>query len=298
MRQKLVSLGARLLDWAGEKPFGFVCMLLLFSLVLVMLLYLSFSGLREGYFQGIFVEFAGMIFDIVVFGLLIAFVAKRQTARDEIRRQQEIIDDFKRWNSEEATYRIAGAIRRIAKLGSTAIDFRGIRLRGFSFYNNGITDLSGSKFSDGIWLNKPHRSGTFLDSVKFSSLNAKNCIFSLGNGDLLSDGLTGRNLEFCHADLEGASFEGADLVWDDVLPDEEDWYEYVDGDDFGEEPPFQIYYPAFDGANLKGVTFRNARLKQADFRGAKNIDEANFESVKGLDSCFFDEGVREKLKGG
>ena len=72
------------------------------------------------------------MFDIILFGVIIAFFMFLRDRRKAIERYQEEIDDFKKWDSEEARYRIAGAIRRLNRLGKTDIDFGGIKLRDFS----------------------------------------------------------------------------------------------------------------------------------------------------------------------
>ncbi|MCH8981687.1 hypothetical protein IH922_06685, partial [candidate division KSB1 bacterium] len=57
--------------------------------------------------------------------VIIAFFIFLRDRRKAIERHQEEIDDFKKWDSEEARYRIAGAIRRRNRLGKTDIDFGG-----------------------------------------------------------------------------------------------------------------------------------------------------------------------------
>lgn len=296
MKAKIRSLAGGLLDWAGESPFWFVGLIMMLGVFLSVAVYLIFPRFSEGYFEGVFVEFSGMLFDIAVFGLLIAFVARRQIDRDEIKRQQEIIDDFKSWGSDEAQYRIAGAIRRIAKLGSTRIDFRGIKLKDFAFSNHGINDLSGSKFADGYYLDELHRVGAELEDVSFMFLNARGCVFSKTDGPVLPGNLRGKNLTFSYSDLEGASFEGATLKWDKIVQDESDWHEEVGEDDDGIPYFHQVYHPPFEHANLRKVSFRGARLENADFRGAKNVADADFVEVKGLDSCRFDEEDLEQIQ--
>ena len=59
-----------------------------------------YTSLKEGYWSGVFIEFHGMIFDIAVFGIVIAAFTKSINRRLEMQRQQEIIDDYKKWNSE------------------------------------------------------------------------------------------------------------------------------------------------------------------------------------------------------
>lgn len=95
------------------------------------------------------VEFVGLIFDIIFILVLFAIFEHRRQNRLDARWQQEIIDDYKKWNSDEARFRIAGAIRRLIASGQTGIDFGGIELRDFSFRRHDIKNIRGSTFYDG-----------------------------------------------------------------------------------------------------------------------------------------------------
>ncbi|WP_139833744.1 pentapeptide repeat-containing protein [Thalassospira alkalitolerans] len=284
-----------LLDKCGNNPFRFSIGVFVFGVVLSVILYFSDDRLKDGYFSGIFVEFAGMLFDIAVFGLLIAFLTQRRSVRIEIERLQEIIDDFKKWQSEEAKFRIAGAIRRINKLGQTKIDFRGIILSDFVFAFHGIKNLNGSVFAAGHRFDDEKSSGTVLTNVSFRDVCAKECDFSVNAAAPFLDGLRGVNLDFFNAQVGGSKFENANLEWDSVRVDLEDWGEFVSEDDEDQGIYIQTYFPAFDRADLDKVSFVGSRLKCADFRGAKNIMNADFTGVCGLDTCFFDEGVLDSI---
>ena len=72
------------------------------------------------------VEFVGLIYDILFILVFFAIFEHRRQSRLDERRQQEVIDDYKKWNSDEAKFRIAGAIRRLIGSGRTSIDFGGI----------------------------------------------------------------------------------------------------------------------------------------------------------------------------
>ena len=104
-------------------------------------------------FQGIYIEASGAVMDIVVFGIIIAWLTSRKDQNQEITRQMELIDDYKKWDSDEARYRIAGAIRRLNKLNCTAIDFSGIEMSDFRFRWLEIESIAGSTFYDGSWRN-------------------------------------------------------------------------------------------------------------------------------------------------
>ena len=81
----------------------------------------------------------------------LALVIVRRDRRRETVSQHELIDDFKKWDSEEARHRIAGAVRRLNRLGQTAIDFVGMETTGLSFPAHDIGSIAGSAFYAGAW---------------------------------------------------------------------------------------------------------------------------------------------------
>lgn len=240
--------------------------------------------------QGVYVEAWGSVVDILLVGVVLTLFSRGLTRKREISRHREQIDDFKKWDDVEGRLRIAGSIRRLAKLGVTKIDLRGIILRNFSFEQHDIINLKGSVFNDGIWLSRASRNHTLLENVDFGHVDCRNVVFSAH----VIGGMKGIDLRFFSANLNGANFEGATLVWTSTIPSEEDWWEKdYDGD--GEPIYFRKHSPAFEGANLKNCSFKNTTFKSADFREAENLLEADFSGAKGLEGCFFDEGLKEKV---
>ena len=239
--------------------------------------------------QGLYVEAAGAMFDILLFGVIIAFFIFLRDRRKAIERHQEEIDDFKKWDSEEARYRIAGAIRRLNRLGKTDIDFGGIELREFSFRRHDITNINGSTFYDGTWGTMGSRDEVTLEKVDFSMINCRNVVFSKFNPfarfGSFRPSVFYRDCQFSDADLSGAIFKGANLEWTEEHPEELGvWHDLEDGSHSFE----QKHYPPFDGADLKGASFEDAVFKNVDFRNATNILECNFVGAKGLKTGLFD----------
>ena len=246
-------------------------------------------GVRQDFWPGLFVEFGGAIFDLLIFGILIAIFLDIRERRQLIRRYEEEIDDFKTWDSEEARHRIAGNLRRLQKLGKSDIDFRGVELSRFSFNRRDIKNIRGSVFFDGHYFRRHRASSAVLEDVDFVDTDCREVIFCQPS---MFPGFVGKNLSFNHADLRGAKFDGADLSWTNTVENMDDWYEYGELED-GEPYSVQIHEPAFCQANLRGCSFREAKLERADFRDADNVTEADFADAKGLDTCFFDDDVRE-----
>lgn len=249
--------------------------------------YQSFGPIK----QGMYIEAWGTLFDIIVVGVVLTLFATRRDRKVQIERYREEIDDFKKWDTDEGQLRIAGNIRRLAKMNQTDIDFSGIVLRNFSFPSKDINNLRGATFYSGL-SNTWSKNGTVLENVSFYGVDCTGAIFSRSLLRLPGSGLSATNLDFGHATLIGASFDGANLSWTNHKADENEWHEdfyYAD-----DEPPARrtLHEPAFFEADLKNCSFRNARLAHADFRYAINVNEADFTGAQGLETCFFDEGFR------
>ena len=268
-------------------------MLVAFAALLYLLrpLYSSFGVID----QGIYIESWGTVLDILVVGVLLTLFNIIQDRRARIDRHLEEIGDFKKWDGEEGRLRIAGNIRRLAKLGKTDIDFSGLVLRDFSFDGHDIVSLKGSTFSHGLHTTSSKNSTT-LENVSFSFVDCTGVTFSRNTGPFPGLALVGKNLTFHNAKLADACFDGARLAWTNSVPNEDDWHEDHGADEEDGRPVvIQIHHPAFDGADLRGCSFRYAELDHADFRYAENILEADFTGAEKLETCFFDDDVREQV---
>ena len=203
------------------------------------MLVVSLWSLRQDYFgfgeinQGIYIEAWGTVFDILLIGIILTFFTFVRDRTERIKRYLEEIDDFKKWDSEEARLRIAGNIRRLMKLGKTDIDFSGIVLRNFSFGEHDIESLKGATFSLGMRLDKFSKNQTKLENVKFFGVDCRGVVFSKNVGEFAGLGLVGENLAFTGANLNGACFNGAKLTWTDYKANKDDWYVDEGADDDG-----------------------------------------------------------------
>lgn len=257
----------------------------------------ALSPLYEGQpgeiFQGIYIEATGAAMDIVIFGFvlaLLAYMADRRRERiTDIARQKELIDDFKKWNADEARYRIAGAVRRLNRLHCTQIDFSGLELRDFSFAWHEIKSIEGSTFYDGSWGTLSRKDKVIMERVDFRTLDCRGVIFSkfdpLSGLGRRQRSATFKDCKFQNARMQGAVFRGAHLEWSRQPPDTMgEWIETGDGN----SAFYQTYWAPFDGVDLKGVSFQDVRFQNADFRGALNLQSCYFSGAIGLDTCLFD----------
>ena len=272
-------------------PAALVLVVLVFVLELLRGAYYGFGNIE----QGIYIEGWGTVFDIAIVGVILTLFAIGRDRKERIERYLDEIDDFKKWDSEEARLRIAGNIRRLAKLGKTDIDFSGIVLRDVSFESQDIESLKGATFSLGLRLDRMSKMSTVLENVDFSHVDCAGVVFSRNIGNFAWIGFVGKNLRFTDAKLNGACFDGAKLSWTDYKADKSDWDVYHGDDDEGRPMIQRVPYAAFAGADLKGCSFRYTELDHADFREAKNIRAENFTGAKGLETCFFDDDVQEQI---
>ena len=222
--------------------------------------------------------------------MAIALILHLNNRRQRMERYQEEIQDFKRWSSEEGRMRIAGAVRRLAKMGRTANDLTGIRLIGFSFRQNDIMSISGSRFYEGEWGTLSSREEVDMDDVDFSFVDCSNVIFSACNplqGLGVSPPVKIRDCSFAGAILRAPMFNGALLTWTSQVP--ESHFEEIDTDEYGEPITAQVTYPPFDGTDLTATSFLDAMFVNADFRHAENILQADFTGATGLETAEFDD---------
>ncbi len=238
--------------------------------------------------QGTFVEGIGALMDLVVFGVIIGVMVGRRERAREMRSHQELVEDFKKWDSEEARYRIAGAVRRLNRLGRTSIDFVGLELRKFAFRQHDITSIAGSKFYVGAWGVQDSQNRTVLLEVDFSNVDCSDVVFSALNPFVGFAGLHPAKLRDCRfesANLRRATFKGALIEWTAMPPAEiEYWEESPEG-------AYSIpttYSPPFKEADLAGVSFEGVVFRNADFRKARNLRECRFAGASGLEDCWFD----------
>lgn len=280
----------RLMRWGRHDAYETNVPLALGLLALCVLIGLAWRTYAPTFFTDGWVEFIGLTYDIFFILVLFAFFDHRRQGWLDARRQQEIIDDYKKWNSEEAKFRIAGAIRRLVRAGKTNIDFGGIELRDFSFRGHDIKSIRGATFYDGTWGTSGRRDQVVLEDVDFTFVDCRQVTFSRFN-PLSGLGVDVRfawfkNCFFTEANLERAVFDGAYLEWTATHPEDlGTWQE----DDNGQGHFLQNHYPAFHNAKLSGASFADVTFRNADFRQAEALLECNFGGAKGLETCLFDD---------
>lgn len=241
--------------------------------------------------KGIYIEATGLLMDVLVVGVIIGVITRRFERKLRTQNQEELIEDFKKWESQEARHQIAGAIRRLNSLGKTSIDFAGIRLRRFSFREHDIPSIAGSKFHSGSAKEvMSNRRKTVLEGVSFSYIDCRKVAFAQARPFGGSYALF-RDCQFVRADLRGALFKGARIEWTETPPAEiMRWEESPEGERYS----IPTHTSPFEDADLAGMSFEHAEFRNADFRRAKNLEECKFAGASGLEGCVFDSNDRKE----
>jgi uncharacterized protein YjbI with pentapeptide repeats len=231
----------------------------------------------------------GMAFEVFFILIVFAVFEQRRVGLEEIERQREVIDDLKTWDSPEARQRIAGAIRRLNKRGIFSIDLRGATISDFAFSKNRIDRISGSVFYDGSWGQPANNTRVELTRISFDWVDCSSVQYSpFDPFESLSLGLPRyANLDgtFLNASLREAMFNGASLAWSTVPP--KDRLEAQEETD-GTVSFVPLSFGPFDGADLSDVSFRGCVFRNADFRGAENVETVDFFRAEELEEAFFD----------
>lgn len=162
------------------------------------------------FLEGVLVESFGMLFDILVLGVVFSVLFKFTEKRRDIKRYLEEIDDFRGWNEPEAMYRITGIIRRLDKLGVKGSE---LKLNNCYLSPSDLShkNLSGADLEYAILIGAnlawTELVGANLDCSNLKGANLENT--NLKNSILLGANLQGANL--VHANLEGANLGSANL---------------------------------------------------------------------------------------
>ncbi|MBC7775555.1 MAG: pentapeptide repeat-containing protein [Phycisphaerae bacterium] len=215
--------------------------------------FLNYKDGADFSWHDLLVEANGMIFDLLVFGILLSIYEALRNKRDKIERLHEEIDDYRGWDEKEAMYRIVGAVKRLNKLGVT------------TDINLGNCYLEGARFF-----------GAKLKRSNLRYLNLEKADF--GWAELQGANLHNANLSMANlwaANLQGANLEEARLVSTKLFK-----AELIEANLY----LANLWEADFREANLMRANLRRARLERSNFFKAEligaNLQGANFE-----DSC-------------
>ncbi|MBK8483159.1 MAG: hypothetical protein IPL31_02065 [Saprospiraceae bacterium] len=122
----------------------------LFIIIFIILLLPLSANVSFTYQQivtNIYPEIYGLLFDIILFGIIISIYDIAKERKRNIQSEKEQIDDFRGWNSNEASHRILGSIKRLQRQKIYDIDlsscyFKDIMLTDLCFMNSKMAGLT------------------------------------------------------------------------------------------------------------------------------------------------------------
>ncbi|MEL6592183.1 MAG: pentapeptide repeat-containing protein [Bacteroidota bacterium] len=234
--------------------------------------------------KGVLVEAHGLIFDLLLFGILLGvydIVLRRRNERireqerieDLVKRYMEEIDDYRGWKSEEAMFRTVGNLKRLNGLGISRMDLCNCYL---SKANLRTVNLSYATMREvrlvEADLRKALLQGADLQLAYLNGANLNNA--QLAETNLNKSTLVNANLQ--HAQLYRANLSESRLANAD-LSDANLQEANCRGCDFS--------YASLKDADLRNADLREADLGDADLRGAQ-ITGCQFEGADLRDAIF------------
>ncbi len=268
MKSWFDELSKRIYD-ISEKPILTSTIVLVFVTIIVVSISMPYY-LNEfhTFFAQVLAEAHGMIFDILIIGILIFWLNKTGEKRSRIRTYKDEIDDFRLWESEEAAFRTVGNIKRLnrhklyninlahsylVKTNLNYVKLIGANLNYANLFNSAMIDVD-------------------LENARLNQTNFENCNMNQSNfSKAYANGAI-----FKDAYLIKANFEKAFLIKADF------------NNAFLMEANLQ-------GAYLTGADFTNANLYKADLRGARGLSIEAMANARTLYLAKFDDEVAQTM---
>jgi len=186
----------------------------------------------------ILVEFHGLFFDLLIFGILLTVYDNRNRRRDRINILHDQLDDFWDWTSEEGVLRKVGIIKRLIELKHPIPRMTGIFLSGANLFNMEVDRLllqnstlerakfNWAKLSDSFFSGCDLRNSTFEHGKLYDSTIADSDLShaNLNHCHFIEATIRG-NVSFRNANLHGAVFENARIV-----PEASGYPDFTDAD--------------------------------------------------------------------
>ena len=254
--------------------------------------------------DGTFVEYMGLLFDIVLLLLLFNILDVIGDRQREIKRYKEELDDYRNWDAPEAKHRVDGILRRLEKLVDwRTIDIKDLHLGGceLKYVVKAVEEkipfcsLEGFKF-DKQYLEENNLNVGFLKSADLVEANLQSA--DLGFANLQSADLLRANLE--SAKLAYANLESAHLGFANLELAKLSKANLESADLFGANlESADLTGANLESANLIGANLESAKLREANLESA-DLVSANLESAgllsANLESAFLPSAHLESAK--
>jgi uncharacterized protein YjbI with pentapeptide repeats len=179
---------------------------------------------EPSFFENMLASANAMVFDLLVFGVLVAWFSKIGEKRREVQQYMNEIDDFRDWPEQVAAHRIRGNIRRLNQSGVSQMNLKkcylvdanleNVKLSGSELWkaNFAKCDLENGQL-DGCDMWSTDFTNAILRNVNLSFSKIDDAVFTnadLSDANFKNASLTGVNFE--NANLANAILDNADLT--------------------------------------------------------------------------------------
>lgn len=253
-----------------EKPLLTASMVLILVTLVVVGLSLPFYFADPQMFLAqVLAEAHGMIFDILIIGILLFWLNQRGEVRRRIRIYQDEIDDFRLWESDEAAFRTVGNIKRLNRHQISQINLVNSSLprTNLNYVNLMGSNMNSTNFSNASLI-ESNLEGTRLNQTNFENTNLN-------------------QVNMRHAYASGANFKDAFLIKAQLQSAFLIKANFVNA--YLMEADLQNSY-------LMGADFENASLYKADLRGVKGVTAEQLSKAKTLYLAKFDDELQCQLQ--
>ncbi|MEP2668786.1 MAG: pentapeptide repeat-containing protein [Cyclobacteriaceae bacterium] len=213
-------------------------------------------------------ELHGVVFDVLILGILFGWFDRLRDKRQRIRRYLEELDDTKQWKSQEAGFKTVGNIRR---------------LNGLGVYEFELNEhfISKAKLS-GLRLESSYLSKTNLRSTKIINTTLSYCTICdsqakhlfVQDSKLLE--LYSANTNYCESRFTNSSLKASYLAFCNF----NDSY---------------IIKVDFSGSVLIGCSFVGARLEKVDFRNCIGLSPEMLQKASSLIEVKLDPEIEKEV---
>ena len=148
----------------------------------------------SNFWPQVLAEGHGMIFDIAIIGILLAWLNQNGETRQRIRTYKDEIDDFRLWESEEAAFRTVGNIKRLNRHKIYEINLVNCHLSrtNLNYVNLKASNLNSANLSNSSLIE------TNLENTRLNQTNLENSNLNQAN--------------LCGAYASGANFKDTFLI--------------------------------------------------------------------------------------
>jgi uncharacterized protein YjbI with pentapeptide repeats len=250
-----------------------ISILILIALLCFIFGWLLHNQFADPFLSGLGVEISGVAVEVALLSVVIVVIERQLEKARTGNRLTRILAPFIK-NNGFVPNSILLHLLEEREESQGKLTLAGTKIDGFNWGQSGQSDLNELVFADASKTNK----GVYLKRNDFSGIDARRVVFSTKDCSSEFVSTLFRNCELCGARFDGARMSGG-------------------GEIYEKEPQGQLpkkgYH--FYGANMNGVSLRNSKLHEIDFRHAKGLAPEMFENAEAID-CNFPPDLIEPLR--